>query len=618
MVQRQPGGDGDAGLHICSQPPRDRRCIRDGLHLEAGFWGADAAPSSRLDDAFHNDAPLTRADNGPGGPVAKFQAALIQVGEDLGPLGADGDWGGKTSGAVASFQSKNGIQPGGFEAGRKTLLALDSHLTTVAPPQNRVPVLHLSPECGAEAGQAQDGAPSTQTIQVEGDDFTAGAAVVIQFDDVAEFHAQPDDRGHFARTIEVSQPADGAHTVGAFDFAAGQTERATAAFNVPCPVNPSDPTQLNPALELVLDQIPIAIERVMFNRLTGLTDLERDLENDPEKQGNLGTVGLALVKFAAERAIEFVFNAHLSRVLAQITKDLGVSSPDLVKDPSLSAQDVFSELQNIALDAEKNFYKVADLPIGTTDPEAIKKEVRAYVDGERTAVLQGTESAQQKFVTTEKPRLRSMKTTPKSATDDPRVTAAKAYLDAVEQIQDTAAKDQYDKSVEQWSVSKARAQFGTTKNEFGQPVGTDLTGVGESPLFGQQPGLFKIKVHAGSPADLTPDPVRIAVTGLTEQVRGRMTKDDTPLSALGARAILVIDGSGLHVLVSKNEAGEVFVNSTSDDAKKWLRDHDSAAEPGTTPTEKGGALSLFDEIEGGTKNSVGKVPGGLQTGGFFS
>jgi hypothetical protein len=31
----------------------------------------------------------------------------------------------------------------------------------------------------------------------------------------------------------------------------------------------------------------------------------------------------------------------------------------------------------------------------------------------------------------------------------------------------------------------------------------------------------------------------------------------------------------------------------------------------------GGAVALFDEIENGPQSSLKKIPGGLQTGGFF-
>jgi len=104
----------------------DPRAIDDELHLRASFWGSDASEGSRLDTAFHNNRPLTAADNGP--DVKKMQEALITVGFPMPKFGADGKWGDETDKAVARFQGANGIPVGGFEAGRKTFLALDAHL----------------------------------------------------------------------------------------------------------------------------------------------------------------------------------------------------------------------------------------------------------------------------------------------------------------------------------------------------------------------------------------------------------------------------------------------------------------------------------------------------------
>lgn len=606
----------DGGTSFVCRPRMDSRCIPDELHLRSAFWGDDAQPGSRIDAAFHNNPPLTAADNAEGGPVAKLQSALMVVGEDLGPKGADGSWGGRTTGAVVSFQSKNGVQPGGFEAGRKTLLALDDRLQSVVPDQPRVPVVHVTPDCGAEQTKAPS--QSQYTIRVTGDDFTKRAAAMVTFGASEEFRVQPDDTGHFVATIRVARRSAGTYTVRAFDFSGGKQEEARTSFTVPCPVNPSDPSQLNPALEAVLDQIPIAYERMMFNKLTGLTNLERDLSDEPEQVTNLGTLGWAAVKFAVERSIEFVFNAQLTRVLAVITHELHDEQPDLIKHPIINTMDIFSELQNIALDAEKKYFSVDDLPIGKSDPEALLKEMRKFVDGQRQTLLSDIEKLQEEFVA-RKPDLRELPSPPTSPTDDPRVTAAKAYLKGVEQTATTAETDQYQESIKQWSAKKAQAEFGQTKDKFGQPAGTDLSkGAEAAPLFSQEPGLFKIRVRAGAPSNLTPDVARIAVNGLTKGVRESMTTQDIRLRDLGPRRVLAVTAAPVtHVLVSKNETGEVFVNSTHSDPTQWLIAHHQAVTPGTSPTVKGGAIALFDEIENGPQDSLKKIPGGLQTGGFF-
>jgi len=130
--------------------------------------------------------------------------------------------------------------------------------------------------------------------------------------------------------------------------------------------------------------------------------------------------------------------------------------------------------------------------------------------------------------------------------------------------------------------------------------------------------LFKIRVRIGAPSNVTPDVARIAVNGLTKEVRARMTSDDTALRDLGARRVLAVTADPVtHVLISKNENGDVFVNSTDSDATRWLLAHDQVVNPGTSPTVMGGAIALFDEIENGPQNSLKKIPGGLRTGGFF-
>jgi hypothetical protein len=95
-----------------------------------------------------------------------------------------------------------------------------------------------------------------------------------------------------------------------------------------------------------------------------------------------------------------------------------------------------------------------------------------------------------------------------------------------------------------------------------------------------------------------------------------MTNDDTGLGDLGARRVLAVTAAPItHVLISKNESGEVFINSTDADTKQWLLAH--AVNPGASPTVMGRAMTLFDEIENGPQNSLKKIPGGLQIGSFF-
>jgi hypothetical protein len=58
------------------------------------------------------------------------QSALIALGYDLGPKGADGSIGPKTTTAIRTFQRLNGLVSDGI-AGNKTLMALSSALTAL-------------------------------------------------------------------------------------------------------------------------------------------------------------------------------------------------------------------------------------------------------------------------------------------------------------------------------------------------------------------------------------------------------------------------------------------------------------------------------------------------------
>jgi hypothetical protein len=103
--------------------------IVDQRHLESDLFKTDP----RLDAAFHNDPTLTAADNGLS--VSRMQQALDAA---MGPMPKsrrttpagtvswDGQWGSETSQWVRDFQTAHHIPPGGFEAGRRTLDALDA------------------------------------------------------------------------------------------------------------------------------------------------------------------------------------------------------------------------------------------------------------------------------------------------------------------------------------------------------------------------------------------------------------------------------------------------------------------------------------------------------------
>jgi len=105
--------------------------IKDSLELEADLWKTN----TRLQLAFHNNPTLTPRD-------ARREVALLQEALDtvfrpmpkskkteIGVTVFDGKWGNETWTAIHDYQVFKGIKPaGGFEAGRRTLAALDADL----------------------------------------------------------------------------------------------------------------------------------------------------------------------------------------------------------------------------------------------------------------------------------------------------------------------------------------------------------------------------------------------------------------------------------------------------------------------------------------------------------
>jgi Putative peptidoglycan binding domain len=88
------------------------------------FLGPDGAPLAKLQACFEDRARL--AEGSRGEPVAAVQQALIDLGYDLGPMGADGIFGRYTAAAVKAFKRDQQL---GFEqysdVGPRTMSRLD-------------------------------------------------------------------------------------------------------------------------------------------------------------------------------------------------------------------------------------------------------------------------------------------------------------------------------------------------------------------------------------------------------------------------------------------------------------------------------------------------------------
>jgi peptidoglycan hydrolase-like protein with peptidoglycan-binding domain len=106
---------------------------------------------TRFQAAANNSPPIRPGD--PQAVVAKLQQALFDADPARYPLSVtmrsghpDGQWGQETTSAVQQFQRDNGVRPvGGFEAGRKTLSALDSALAGRRRPPPEPTLNNLAP-----------------------------------------------------------------------------------------------------------------------------------------------------------------------------------------------------------------------------------------------------------------------------------------------------------------------------------------------------------------------------------------------------------------------------------------------------------------------------------------
>jgi hypothetical protein len=150
------GGERDAPLSVQRHPELESTRL---------------SSSPRMVGAHRNSPPLSAADQPQ--DVALLQSALAEIGfvpgKSQGPFdGFDGIWGTETTKAVRAFQQQNGVRPvGGFEAGTKTLSALDPLLGAGPTPPDQQGDLPQLPDYPEERFEEEPvAAESTAAIPV--------------------------------------------------------------------------------------------------------------------------------------------------------------------------------------------------------------------------------------------------------------------------------------------------------------------------------------------------------------------------------------------------------------------------------------------------------------------
>ena len=140
-LQALAGNDAVRALVVQRQPQPAATTLGDPR------WSSD----TRFLAAANNSPPIRPGD--PQAVVAKLQQALFDADPARYPLSVtmrsghpDGQWGQETTSAVQQFQRDNDVRPvGGFEAGRKTLSALDSALAARRRPPPEPTLNNLAP-----------------------------------------------------------------------------------------------------------------------------------------------------------------------------------------------------------------------------------------------------------------------------------------------------------------------------------------------------------------------------------------------------------------------------------------------------------------------------------------
>jgi peptidoglycan hydrolase-like protein with peptidoglycan-binding domain len=541
-----------------TQPPaKDKRAIFDNLCLVSDQLKDDP----RLNDAFHNNPPLTSADSGENGPVAKFQQALLDAGEKLPKSGVDGKWGNETSSAVASLQTKHGMPAGGFEAGRNTLLALDTELQKQKPAPAPPPQQNATLVAQCATGQQAD------QVIVSGTGFPPGA-VNLLVDGAGGNSAIADASGAVAGSVPAKLK-DGSHVVEATAGAVhGFAQFTTPCAPQPTPVDPNLVTQ-NELLVLIKYQFLGQKERDAVE--DAIKDLKGNLDPTPVSWGKAlaETIGLAIT--------QFVYGAFEQVILTAIKKTVTEAQRDIVNQASDKASDSLE-------DGGKDGFKTAIDKEDQAPTRALEEQVESFRRAHLASLAKGYFTLKTEWIQKVKADQTTANITP------PELQGLATSLD---QTAEAVYQNRYNFVLQAWDsyIASASKKLGGTTQVVpvdGRPPEifyiTNLSTVDNKDPK-DVPGVLLIGLRGPGGSDELPsaadegpgfesvhmDHNDVHIFGMSETTRKNLAASHPQLAAL--HMPIVFRGepkTGGFVAIGKNEKGDVVDAGSDAKGKEWL------------------------------------------------
>jgi Putative peptidoglycan binding domain len=594
----------DAGGCPTKAATADSRVIRDNLCLHS----AELAGDSRLNDAFHNNPPLTARDGSDA--VRKLQQALLNAGELLPKSGADGKWGDETTRAIASFQGKNGVPRGGSEAGRRTLLALDARLQQIPPkPVPPSPPTAQTAQVTTQCGQGQ----ATNTVVVTGTGFTAGP-VKLTVNGADSNGALADATGKFTGGVP-SELKDGTHTVEA----SGGGSHAAAQFTTPCGGGHSTPVDPN----LVTQNELMVLTKYQFMGQTerdATEDAFRDLKGKLDQTPVSWLVSLAEIVLGT--AIQFVYGEFEQIIRTAVKSLLPAAATPGGQDPSAIVDNANDKASDFLEDFGKDGLKKA---MDDEDQKPTKK-LEEQVEAFRRAQLK---SLREGYLNLETGWIAKVQGDAKTASITP--DELQGLGTALDQTSGKIYKTRYDKTVEAWAsyISNQRLGGATITSKVpGRPTQvqsvTNLTGVGDKDPK-DVPGVLLIGLIGGGGKKGMPDtisemnqqeevhvnPKEVHIFGLSEDARKALGNDNPPLAQLTMPVVLRGEPrDGGFVAIGREENGGLIDAGSDKKGKTWLVNVGRAKKLEKTLSDPGeGARAVFqDDLSAATTGNAIQGP----------